>query len=61
METDVEEEVMAIDDVQGKDEGVLHLPEEWQNVDVERTHHSGDAEQDQHKTQLCAGKRRVLV
>lgn len=43
---------MAIDDVQGKDEGVLHLPEEWQDVDVECTYHSGDAEQDQHKTQL---------
>jgi len=29
VEADVDEEVMAIDDVEGKDEGVLHLPEEW--------------------------------
>lgn len=29
VEADIDEEVVAIDDVESKDERVLHLPEEW--------------------------------
>ena len=42
MEADIDEEIVAIDDVESKDDRVLHLPEEWQDIDIERTYHSGD-------------------
>ena len=29
VEADIDEEVVAIDDVESKDDRVLHLPEEW--------------------------------
>lgn len=29
VEADIDEEIVAIDDVESKDDRVLHLPEEW--------------------------------
>lgn len=57
METDVDEEVMAVEDVEGKDQRMLHVPEERQDKDVECEYYSGDAQEDQQEAQLCMGRR----
>ena len=58
MEADVDEEVVAIEDVEGEDERVLHVPEEREDEDVECKYYSGDAQENQQEAQLRMGRRR---
>ena len=47
METDIDEEIMAVDDIEGEDDGVLSVPQEGHDRDVEGYHDNSNAYQDQ--------------
>ena len=52
VETNVDEEVVAINEVESKDRPTVGSVHEWHHVDIESVHHSRDPNQHQHKAKL---------
>ena len=53
MEADIDQNVVAIEDVEGEDERMLYRPQIGDNVGVESSNYCGYADKNQAETELC--------